>query len=212
MPRPSTQANLAMLASGRALYPLVGCAGLSVRKVAEHAGVRPGLFHYHFESKDTFLRNVLQEVYEDVFATLSEAAGGTGTASERLRQVLLLLGRFLREQGAVIGRIGSDVALGEPEVLAFVRANAPRHLALLTGLMDEAECGGQFAPMPPLRRMGFVMGAVLAPVIVGRGLQALLPEHPLLATRIGPDLLSDEAIATRVNLAMAALRAGKDTS
>lgn len=212
MARPSSQADLAMLASGRALYPVAGCAGLSVRKVAQHAGVRPGLFHYHFGNKQAFLRAVLQGLYEDVFATLGTAAGGSGPAVDRLRQVLLLLGRFLREQGTVIGRIVTDVALGEPVALDFVHANAPRHSALLTGLMDEAEREGQFAPMPPLRRMGFVMGAVVAPVLVGRGLLALQPDHPLLATRIDSDLLSDEAMAERVELAMAALRAGKDTS
>lgn len=210
MPRPSTQADQAMLASGRALYPAAGCAGLSVRKVAEHAGVRPGLFHYHFGNKDGFLRAVLQDVYEDVFASLGAAASAPGPAEDRLRQVLLLLGGFLREQGAVIGRIVVDVAQGEVAAVEFVRTNAPRHLTLLTGLMDEAEREGALAPMPPLRRMGFVMGAVAAPVLAGRGILALQPEHPLLASRVAPDLLSDEAIAARVDLAMSALRAGKD--
>lgn len=200
-----------MLTSGRVLYPAAGCAGLSVRKVAEHAGVQPGLFHYHFGSKDGFLRAVLQGIYEDVFATLGVAAAAPGPAEDRLRRVLLLLGGFLREQGAVIGRIVADVAQGEAVAVDFVRANAPRHLALLTGLMDEAEREGAFTPMPPLRRMGFVMGAVVAPVLAGRGILALQPDHPLLATRVVPDLLSDEAIAARVNLAMSALRAGKDT-
>lgn len=199
-----------MLASGRALYPAAGCAGLSVRKVAEHAGVQPGLFHYHFGSKDGFLRAVLQGIYEDVFATLGAAAAAQGPAEDRLRRVLLLLGGFLREQGAVIGRIVADVAQGEAAAVDFVRANAPRHLALLTGLMGEAEREGAFAPMPPLRRMGFVMGAVVAPVLAGRGILALQPDHPLLATRVVPDLLSDEAIEARVNLTMSALRAGKD--
>ena len=200
-----------MLASGRILYPEAGCAGLSVRKVAEHAGVRPGLFHYHFGSKDEFLRAVLQGVYEDVFAALCAAAQTPGSPAQRLREVLVLLGRFLREQGSVIGRIVTDVAQGEPAARDFLRANAPRHLALLTGLMEEAERARELAPMEPLRRMCFVMGAVAAPVLMGRGLMALQAEHPLLATRVGPDLLSDEAIAARVDLAMAALRAGKDT-
>jgi len=211
MPRPSTQADQAMLASGRALFASSGCAGLSVRKVAEHAGVRPGLFHYHFDSKDAFLQAVLQDVYEDAYAPLSAAAAAPGPAVERLRSVLVLLGRFLLEQAPVIGRIAIDVAQGEGPAVAFVRTNAPRHLALLTGLMDEAEREGALAPMPALLRMSFVMGAVAAPLVVGRGLQALQPSHPLISGRLAPDVLSAQAIATRIDLALSALRAGKDS-
>lgn len=210
MPRPPSNADQALLSSGRALYPLGGCAGLSVRRVAEHAGVRPGLFHYHFQSKQAFLSAVLQELYEDAFAALSAAAAAPGPAVDRLGAVLRLLGELLREQGAVIGRIVIDLTQGEPAVADFVRANAPRHLALLAGLMDEAERAGQIRPMPPLQRMAFVMGAVAAPLIVGRGLLALLPEHPLLANRIVPDMLSAAATAVRVELVLGALRQGKE--
>ena len=52
MPRPSRHLDQALLASGAALYPALGCAGLSVRAVASLAGVTAGMFHYHFESKD----------------------------------------------------------------------------------------------------------------------------------------------------------------
>jgi AcrR family transcriptional regulator len=36
-----------------ALLPQTGCAGLSVRKVAERAGINLGMFHYHFKSRYT---------------------------------------------------------------------------------------------------------------------------------------------------------------
>lgn len=210
MPRPSTHADQSLLASGRTLYAAHGSAGLSVRRVAEHAGVRPGLFHYHFESKDAFLAAVLQGLYEDAYAAMRAVADGPGVAVERLRAVLSLLGRILREQGPVIARIAADVAHGEPAPTAFVRANAPRHLALLTGLMAAAEQEGAIAPMPPLRRMGFVMGAVAAPLIAGRGLLALQPEHPLLSQLV-PDVLSAEATEARIDMALRALRAGKES-
>lgn len=211
MSRPSSQADQALLASGRALYPLGGCTGLSVRRVAEHAGVQPGLFHYHFRNKNAFLAAVLQGLYEDAFAALSAAAAGPGPAVERLGAVLRLLGELLRDQGAVIARIVIDLAQGEPAVADFVRANAPRHLALLAGLLDEAERAGQIRPMPPLQRMAFVMGAVAAPLIVARGLLALQPEHPLLADRIGPDMLSAAATSARVELVLSALCRERET-
>jgi AcrR family transcriptional regulator len=45
MPRRSQQIDRALLASARALFPATGCARLSVRAVAEHAGVQPAMLH-----------------------------------------------------------------------------------------------------------------------------------------------------------------------
>ena len=78
MPRPSRNVDQALLASGAVLYPQLGCAGLSVHAVAAHAGVTPGMFHYHFESKEAFLRTLLQRFYEDLFSRLSVPAGQGG--------------------------------------------------------------------------------------------------------------------------------------
>ncbi|MCB2034217.1 MAG: helix-turn-helix transcriptional regulator, partial [Ottowia sp.] len=66
MPRPSRNLDQRLLQSGRRLYPRLGCAGLTVRAVADDAGVAPGMFHYHFDSKEAFLRQVLQQFYDEV--------------------------------------------------------------------------------------------------------------------------------------------------
>ena len=45
MPRPSRHLDRALLAAGRELLPVYGCARLTVRQVAEAAGVNIGMFH-----------------------------------------------------------------------------------------------------------------------------------------------------------------------
>ena len=70
MPRPSRNLDRALLAAGRELFPARGCAGLSVREVADAAGVNLGMFHYHFKSREAFLRALLQSVYEDLSSEL----------------------------------------------------------------------------------------------------------------------------------------------
>ena len=134
MARPSQGIDQALLRSGLALLPELGCTGLSVRRVAEHAGVNPAMFHYHFGSKAAFLRAVLQQLYEQMFAGLSAQAAGRGTALERLHAALFSLAGFVRAQRPVIGRLAVDAANGETVVHEFVRANAPRHLGLLLAL------------------------------------------------------------------------------
>jgi AcrR family transcriptional regulator len=208
MARPSRNIELALLASGSVLYPERGSAGLSVRALAEHAGVNPGMFHYHFRTKEAFLRELLQRQYEVMFGGLSGAALEGGPPLERLRGTLQFLALFVREHAAIIGRVFAEASAGEPVAEAFVRSNAPRHLRLLLQLMRDAEAAGQLAPLPPLQRFVFVMGAVAMPLVVVPRIARLRVAPGVVARQLKAQVTSDEAIAQRVDLALAALRKG----
>jgi AcrR family transcriptional regulator len=208
MPRPSTHTREALLAAGRALYPERGAAGLSVRALAEQAGVNLGMFHYHFRTKDVFLQELLQEFYEEMFAALSAQAQQPGPPLARLRGALFFLACFVRDHALVLGRVMGDASSGDAVALDFVRANAPRHLRLLVALMDEAEQAGAIVPLPALQRFVFVMGAVALPSVVAMRVAALDVAPAMLRRQIKPQVTSDAAIAQRVDLALAALRHG----
>jgi AcrR family transcriptional regulator len=205
MPRPSQQLDQALLRSGRMLYPALGCAGLSQRKLAEHAGVSPGMFHYHFASKDVFLRELLQQLYEEMYGALAEIAGGDGPPLDRLQRALFGIARFVREHRPLLVRLVFDAASGQAVAQQFLRDNAPRHLAVLLQLLKEAERAGQLGPVRhPLQRMAVLMGAVVAPLLMAPAVSALgiaLP-GPSVETQV----CSDAAIGARIELALAALR------
>ena len=76
MPRPSRAVDEAMLRAGRALLPRLGCRGLTQRALAAHAGVQPGMFHYHFGSKDDFLRALLQQLYHPAPRVYARGSAG----------------------------------------------------------------------------------------------------------------------------------------
>lgn len=208
MPRPSRNIAQALLRSGRLLYPERGSAGLSVRALTEHAGVNLGMFHYHFRTKENFLRELLQQFYEEMFAPLSERARDAGPPVERLREALLFLAAFVRDHEAVLGRVFADASGGDPVAAEFLRANAPRHLRLLLALMHEAEAAGEIAPLPSLQRFVFTMGAVALPLVVVPRVARLRVAPGLVARQMKRQLTSDEAIAQRVDLALVALRRG----
>ena len=208
MPRPGRNIAQALLASGRTLYPERGSAGLSVRVLAEHAGVQPGMFHYHFASKEAFLRELLQQFYEEMFGSLSEAAQHVGSPVQRLRAALLFFARFVREHQAVLGRLFADASGGDPVCAEFVRANAPRHLKLLLKLMQEAEAAGEIAPLPALQRFVFTMGAIAMPLVLVPRIAALEVAPAVVRRQMKKQVTSDEAIAQRVDLALSALRGG----
>lgn len=203
MPRPSRNVDEALLRAGRELLPRLGCAGLTQRALAAQAGVQPGMFHYHFENKDSFLRALLQQLYEELFAGLAAGVAGDGPALVRLERGLLALGGFVRQHHGLIGRLVADAVGGVGVVHEFVRANAPRHLGLLLQLLQQAEADGDVAPQPPMQRLGFLLGATLAPMLIAPGVAALgVP----LAAAMAPEVSTDAALRSRIRRALAALR------
>lgn len=211
MARPSQQHDQALLRSGRALFAQHGCAGLSQRLVAGHAGVRPAMVHYHFGSKDGFLRAVLQQLYDELFAGLPSAAPGGGDPLATLRTTLLLLAGFVRQHQPLLQRLVADAAAGHAVVHHFLRDNAPRHLGLLMQLLQAAQQAGRLPGVEsPLAGAVFLMGAVVAPLLVAPAVVALGPVLPgwppgALGAAITSQVASDAAIGHRIDLALAAL-------
>ncbi len=205
MPRPSQDQDQALLAAGAALYPQLGCAGLSVRRVAEAAGVNPAMVHYHFGSKDGFLRALLQRHYEDMFAALSLNSRGDADVMERLAAALLGVARFVREHRPLVARVWADAQAGAAVAQDFLRANAPRHLGVLMALLQEAESHGRLPRQPLLTRFTFLMGAVVAPLLLVGGLQALDAVPPTVQPDVDGEVLSDAALLRRIEWALLGL-------
>ena len=208
MPRPSQDQDQALLAAGAALYPALGCAGLSVRRVAEAAGVNPAMVHYHFGSKDAFLRALLQQHYEEMFGALSLTSQGDADVMERLAAALLGVARFVREHRPLIARVWADAQGGQAVAQDFLRANAPRHLGVLMALMQEAEARGRLPRQPLLTRFSFLMGAVVAPVVLVGGMQTINAVPPALLAGVQGDVLSDAALRRRIEWALLGLASG----
>ena len=208
MPRPSQDQDRLLLAAGAALYPQLGCAGLSVRRVAEAAGVNPAMVHYHFGSKDAFLRALLQQHYEEMFGALSLNSQGETDVMERLATALLGVARFVREHRPLIARVWADAQAGEAVAQDFLRANAPRHLGVLMALLQEAEALGRLPQQPLLTRFSFLMGAVIAPLILVGGLQSINAVPPVLLAAVDGDVLSDAALLRRIEWALLGLASG----
>lgn len=207
MPRPSQQIDQVLLASGRALFARTGCAGLSVRALAEHAGVAPGMFHYHFGSKDQFLRTLLALWYEEMYGSLLEQAAIEGPAVERLRAALALLARFVRTHRGLLARLWADASAGEAVALEFLRHNVPRHVGVLMALLGQGQASGSLRALPPLTAFSFLMGAVALPMVFAAGLVDAGFTPPGGKGAFDAQVMSDAAIDTRIDLALSALAA-----
>lgn len=205
MPRPSRNLDQALLAAGRALFPDRGCAGLSLREVADTAGVNLGMFHYHFGSREAFLRALMQQAYEEMFASLTLEAGRDGAALENLRAALRVLGRFVRDNRPFIARVLADAIAGEACARDFMRENAPRHLAVLGKFIVAGQEAGSIQALALPQVVGVCAGALAMPIIVG----GAIAQSGALAAAASRDLektlLSDAAIDQRIDLVLAAI-------
>ncbi len=209
MTRPSRNLDRALLAAGRALYPATGCAGLTIRQVCEAAGVNTGMFNYHFGTREKFLRAVMQQAYEEMFArfTLVTARPAAPVPQELLRAALRVLGRFVRDNRLFIARLLSDVLAGEPVAREFARENLPRHATVIAGLVAEGAARRTMRPLAPAQAIGTIAGALAMPILAGGAIAESGTLPKAAARALADSVLSDEAIDERIELILHALAA-----
>lgn len=205
MPRPSRHLDRALLAAGRELLPVHGCSGLTVRQVADAAGVNVGMFHYHFRSREAYLRAVMQGAYEEMFSQLTLSLSNEATAGANLRAALRVVGRFVRANRALMGRILADALSGDEISREFVRDNFPRHLRVILALVAAGQAAGELRRMAPVQAVAFCAGAIGAPVLVGGAIAESASLDPALRRQLEAGILSQKAIDERIDLAIAAL-------
>lgn len=95
-----------------------GFEGLRTRDVAADAGINVATLHYHFPTKETLIRAVVNHAMRTFAATLPR----DGTPAEQLRGHLRALRRLLREEPelwAVLGELALRAAR-DPAIAAIV--------------------------------------------------------------------------------------------
>lgn len=209
MPRPSRNVDQLLLKAGHELLPTTGIRALSIRQVTERAGVNLGMFHYHFKSKDIFVRAVLEQKYNDMFTNLTLESNRSAVAIKNLRAAVNVLARFGRDNRGLLVRMIGDAFSGENVAREFVQANLPRHIKVVTQLLVQSQQEGDLKKMPVSQALGFVMGGVGAPILLGWAVisNGFLPT--MAAHEIEQSVFTDAAIAERVDMALTGLAAGK---
>lgn len=209
MARPSRNIDQRLLEAGLALLPQTGCRGLSARKLTEYAGVNLGMLHYHFRSKENFIRTLLGQIYEQMFSELVIRAHEEASALHNLRNALHVLAHFGCTQKQLLLRIGADALAGEPVAVEFLQANVPRHVAVIAVLVTDAQRSGQMVVAPLPQVIAFLAGAVMAPVLLGAAAleSRLLPAAS--SELMENEVLSMKAIEQRIEFALRGLSTEK---
>lgn len=208
MARPSQNIDQRLLEAGMELLPRTGCRGLSTRKLTEHAGVNLGMFHYHFRSKDNFIRTLLQQTYEQMFQDLVLKSHESVSAVDNLRKAIRVIAGFGLAHRQLLLRIGADALAGEQVAVEFLQANLPRHLGVVAALVAEAQRTGHIVKAPLPQMIAFIAGAVMSPVLLGT---ALLENGAMAAggALLEQEVLSKKAVEQRIEFALRGLSTDK---
>jgi AcrR family transcriptional regulator len=209
MARPSRNIDQLLIRAALDLLPAAGTRALSIRQVCEHAGVNLGMFHYHFKTRDAFLRTLLQQVYDGMFATLELEARRQAVPMDSLRAAMMTLACFARDHRQLLVRLLGDALAGEAVAIEFLQNNLPRHFGLIVKFITAAQRAGTMRRMPPLQAMAFLFGGTGAPILLGTAVSGsgMLPAP--LAERFETTILTDDAIVERLDMALAGLASPK---
>ncbi len=209
MPRPSRNVDQLLLKAGHELLPVTGVRALSIRQVTERAGVNLGMFHYHFKTKDAFVRALLESQYNEMFASLEIATHRSMSVVENLRAAVSVLANFGRDNRLLLVRLAGDALAGEVIAVEFLRANLPRHLAVIAALLAQGQKLGRFRKMPIPQAIAFLIGGVGAPILLGAALVNRGFAPPPLARGLEDAVFSEDAIRERIDMALTGLAAKK---
>jgi AcrR family transcriptional regulator len=209
MARPSRNVDQLLVQAAMELLPQTGARALSLRQVAEHAGVNLGMFHYHFKTKDVFVRSVLQQMYDGMFANLTLEAHHSQSPIENLRGAMTVLARFARDNRLLLARLIADALSGEAAMIEFLRDNLPRHIGVIAALIAQAQKAGAVRKISSTQAVAFIASSVGAPIILGTAAFASGTAPASLVKRFEREVLSNAAIAERVDMTLAGLAATK---
>lgn len=132
-------------AAARELFARKGFAAVSVREVAEHAGVTPAMVNYYFRGKHGLFRAVLEDTLEEALAGMEDARQ-TICAPGGIREYISRHAQVLAANPWIGPLIYREVVLASDFPSQFVARFPGRLFGLLREAVLAARERGELAP------------------------------------------------------------------
>lgn len=187
MPRTS-DAPERLVEAAKHLFYSHGYNAVGVKEICDQAGVNKGSFYHFFPSKRDLLIAVIDAQAEWLIELMQEAARPEFSATERIRRLFTLLGRFddtVRERvghvvGCPFGNLAAELAAQDEEIRVKIEGVFAAGIDFIEGQLHEAVEVGEVQGVDPAE----AAQAILA---------YLEGVHLLAATRDAPGLLEELA-------------------
>jgi AcrR family transcriptional regulator len=143
-----------------------GLRRLTVRAVAQDAGVNLGSFVYHFKSRDAFIARVIEHWYAPLLARAQLALMQSTPNAFGLQSLLLAMIDGMLAERQFFGHLVADAAAGEQAARDFVRACGAYHPAIILQAIEAAQVAGEIRAADPRHILLMLLGAVGLPVLL----------------------------------------------
>ncbi|MCK5892617.1 TetR/AcrR family transcriptional regulator [Aeromicrobium sp.] len=125
---------------GRNSYP-----GTSMRDIASEVGILAGSLYAHIDGKENLLLEIIEHGIEEFVEEVTVAFEGAGSASERLRAMILAHVRIVAKQPRRTQIVFHQWRYLGAENQRRVRKRRAAYEALFTRLLEEGVADGSFA-------------------------------------------------------------------
>ncbi len=151
-----------LLLAARELMTEKGLPAVTVREIAERAGVQPALVNYHFGGKDGLLRSVLASVSEEMAQRIQEVTTGLGSIEERVHELLHGVVEALTANPYAPRLMVEQVLFADDGVIDdFVERFARPNLAAIHALLDDGLASGVLRRVDSRFLVPFMFGSCL---------------------------------------------------
>lgn len=205
MSRPSQNLDKVLIEVGKQMMCEGGISNLSIRQVCSRANVNPGMFKYHFENRANFLRIIHDQLYDEFFAFLQEAADKESNSFDKLRASLLAMARMCRQEKPLFTALLRDHMNGKLEEILPKDEMVPKDLMLILKLIADCKAEGYFpAHIPDFQIASVLIPATIIPILIEQDLMDISRNFP---APLGPlDLASESACMERLDILLKGLK------
>ncbi len=152
----------ALLQAARELMVEKGLPQLTVREVAERAGVKPALVNYYFGGKQGLLQALTDQVAASMVEGFEQSVNDGDGFEERFRAVLQHAVDLLGNDPYGPRLVVEQVFFGDETVIdAFVDQFARRNLETLNRLLDQGRRAGEIRDVVPMFLVPMLFGSSL---------------------------------------------------
>ena len=147
----ATDSRARILREARRLFIERGYHPLSMREIAEQAGISKAGIYHHFEDKETLFLAVLNDSLQELEDIIRAAEEGSGPVTERVRQMAHQIMSQPANRRAIIRLASQEMgSLSRAGREAFREAYYRRFIRRIQSLMAAGIAAGEFAPLNPM--------------------------------------------------------------
>ncbi|MCL1972853.1 MAG: TetR/AcrR family transcriptional regulator [Endomicrobia bacterium] len=142
MSRPSQNLDQKLIELGKEKIVISGVSNLSVRQICLAAGINLGMFYYYFKTKENYIKELFKSLNHDLTAGWLIEAAKLSTSEQKLKKMLMLHAKMMREQRGMIETIIKDINIFDKMYVEIGKELHDARMKIYSDLINECKNDG----------------------------------------------------------------------